>query len=204
MILSAATDSTPNISDTRVLANIPRKGLVGLPNPSRSTYDVSPTAFEDLLRYVYGCELSEFGKDVAHIKEIICVANKYGVTNLKIQAEAFYVDSMKLDSENLLENLQFADAMNCSLLREAAVNYVVENPMEIIDMALINQVPEGLLKDVVVALARKEIKNEVGGGKFNTMSVGELRFQADGKGLDVDGSREMLISALTQYGEHDE
>ena len=30
MMLSAATDSTPNISDTLVLASIPRKGLDGL------------------------------------------------------------------------------------------------------------------------------------------------------------------------------
>jgi hypothetical protein len=72
-----------------------------------------------LLRYIYGCELPKFDGDVTHIKELIDIANKYGVTNLILQAKTKYASStMKLNSENLLENLQFADAKNCALLRE--------------------------------------------------------------------------------------
>jgi hypothetical protein len=36
------------------------------------------------------------------------------------------------------------------------------------------------------------------GDQYITMSVSELRSKADKKGLDVDGSREMLIAALKQ------
>ena len=56
--------------------------------------DESPNSFEELLRYIYGCELPDFAGDVVHTKELIEIANKYGVTNLKLQAEAYYASSI--------------------------------------------------------------------------------------------------------------
>ena len=60
--------------------------------------------------------------------------------------------------------------------------------------------PEGLLADVLVAVARGE--NNVGiatrdGDQYTTMRVCELRQKAHEKGICVDGTREILIKALT-------
>jgi len=123
-------------------------------------HDVSSDVFEVLLRYIYGCEQTDFGNDT-HTLEIIDIANKYGVPNLKLQAEAYYVSSMKLDLQNFMEVLQFADAKNCALLREAVMIYVVENPSEIVEKVSMDQFPKGFVKDMLVAMARKDTKSKL-------------------------------------------
>jgi hypothetical protein len=57
-----------------------------------------------------------------------------------------------------------------------------------------------LVRDVLVATARGEMRS--GGGdvtvdrKYYSLRISELRKLAHEKGLNVDGSREMLIAAL--------
>lgn len=163
--------------------------------------DVSPAVFEDLLRYVYGIGLREHdGKGISHTKEIIEIADKYGVTNLKLHAEAYYVSSLILDSNNLMENIHFAQAKNCALLREAVIDYIVENMATTVENQSLSQFPFDLINDVLVAVIRKaKVDNTYDGeecSELSIMSVSELRHRAHVKGLDVDGSREMLISSL--------
>jgi len=61
-------------------------------------------------------------------------------------------------------------------------------------------IPGNLMRDLMAAYARGE--REEGGAdgdnntQFTTMRISELRQKAHEKGIDVDGSREMLISAL--------
>jgi hypothetical protein len=62
--------------------------------------------------------------------------------------------------------------------------------------------PGGLINDILAAIVRGERKCRYYGGykgcKFNVMGITELRRRAYENGIDVDGSREMLISALKQ------
>ena len=161
--------------------------------------DVSPDIFRTLLMYIYGCKIPDFGKEISRTKEIIEAADKYGVTNLKLEAEAHYVSSIKFSLVNIVENLLFAEARNCALLKEKVMEFMVYNAMEIVDKKTLRDFPGGL-NVALTALAIKEKKttNEGGNEPITTMPICELRRRAQVKGVDVDGTREMLISELDQ------
>jgi hypothetical protein len=66
-------------------------------------------------------------------KEIIDAANKFGVVNLKLDAEACFVKDTVFSLENVMEQLLYADSMNCALLKEAAMDYLIENSAAAMD-----------------------------------------------------------------------
>ena len=58
-----------------------------------------------------------------------------------------------------------------------------------------------MFRDVLAAVSRREKKSDVSGdgdnkSRFNSMRISELRRESHEKGLNEDGSREMLIAAL--------
>ena len=161
--------------------------------------DTSPDTFKALLMYIYGCKIPDFGKEISRTKEIIEAADKYGVTNLKLEAEAHYVSSIKFSLENIVENLLFAEARNCALLKERVMEFLVNNALEIVETKTLKDFPGGL-NDALTALAIKEkpTPSKNGNEPMTTMPICELRRRAQEKGVDVDGTREMLISALDQ------
>jgi len=89
----------------------------------------------------------------------------------------------------MMEHLLYAESKNCALLKEAVMDFILENKDEVLNTISFNGViaPETVIKDVLAAVVRGEKK---GGG------ISELRRKAHKKGLDVDGSREMLTAAL--------
>lgn len=81
------------------------------------------------------------------------------------------------------------------------MNFIVQNKLEILKYKTLNGAPTDLTNDILAVLARgeNEVKvkeNEADFEEFSTMCVSELRGRAHAKGLDVDGSREALISTL--------
>ena len=64
-------------------------------------------------------------------REIIDASDRFGVTNLKLEAEAYLVQKATFTVENILDNLLYADSKNCALLLERAMDFVVENKDEI-------------------------------------------------------------------------
>jgi hypothetical protein len=175
---------------------------VSMSSPVEIT-DVSPEVFRHLLYSAYGGKIS--ADDMKpHTKEIIEAANRYGVVNLKLEAEAFFVGATTFSLENVMEQLLYAESMNCALLKEAAMDYLIENSAAVIDKISFNdlQTPT-LMRDVFAAVSRGKKNLGVGCGedgdndsRFNSMRISELRQEAHEKGLNVDGSREMLIAAL--------
>ena len=159
---------------------------------------VAPETFHQLLMYMYGFDIPTFGANFSDAKEVIEAADKYGVTNLKLEAEARYVGSLSITMENVMEHLVFADSKNCALLKEAVMDFVVKNKAEILKKKTLANAPEGLTNDMLAAMMRGE--KESGGSanavEYSSMRISELRNNAHAKGLDVDGSREMLITAL--------
>jgi hypothetical protein len=100
-----------------------------------------------------------------------------------------------------MEYLIYADSMNCALLKEAAMDYIVKNKIKVIEtMTSFDDVPSTLMRDLLTAVARGEREEGGVGGEnenlFTTMRISELRQKAYEKGLEVDGSREILIAAL--------
>ena len=159
----------------------------------------SPDTFRALLLYIYGCEIPELGEDLAHTKDIIQIADKYGVTNLKLEAEARYVKSVKFNLENIADCLLFAESKNCALLKEAVMNFIVNNAAEINEGNALTDVHGDFLNDVVAILAINKRKCQADvecSEKLSVLSINALRHEAHESGLDVDGTREMLISLL--------
>jgi hypothetical protein len=152
--------------------------------------NVSPEIFRLLLNYIYGGSVSS--DDMReHTKEIIDAADRFGVANLKLEAEAHFVQATSFRLENMMEHLIYAESKNCALLKEAVMDFIVENKNEVLNTIYFNGVvaPEIMIRDVLAADKRGEKK----GG-----SISELRRKAHKKGLDVDGSRETLIAALAE------
>ena len=81
------------------------------------------------------------------------------------------------------------------------MDYIVENKAEVITkLSFADTVPGTLMRDLLVATARGEMRS--GGAdvnadsQYDSLRISELRKKAHEKGLNVDGSREMLIAAL--------
>jgi hypothetical protein len=68
-----------------------------------------------------------------HSKDIINAANRYGVATLKLEAEACLVEGTTFTLENVMEHLRYADSMNCALLKEAAMDYILKNRAEVLE-----------------------------------------------------------------------
>jgi hypothetical protein len=163
--------------------------------------DVTPDIFRCLLNYIYGGKVSDDDMK-SHAEEIIEAADKYGVINLKLEAEARLVEGTTFTIENVKELLIYAESKNCALLKEAAMDYVVTNKADVIKKLSFNDAPGTLLNDMLTAVVRSEMEYGAPAGGNNdendisSMRVSELRRKAHEKGLNVDGSREMLIAAL--------
>lgn len=172
------------------------EGLIPIP-----ITDVKPEVFCHMLYYIYGGKLSPEDLKV-NAKSIIEAADKFGVSALKLEAEAYYVRSNPIALDNMLEHLLYANAKNCALLKEAVMDFIIENPGDVAKkVSSFQGVIEGqpLLADILkaIASARRELGEEKG-DKLSMMRVNELRKKLDEKGLNVDGSRESMIATLKE------
>lgn len=168
--------------------------------------DVKPHIFRHMLYYIYGGKVPEEDLN-ANAKDIIEAADEYGVVGLKLLAEACYASSTKLTTDNVLDNLLYADAKNCALLKEVVMDYIVENGKSILASVSFEDVPGAMLTDLLTAMTRGKEKDQVRSGgfgriihnnNFDTMRVSTLRKKLHEKGLDIDGSRETMIALLKE------
>ena len=167
--------------------------------------NVSADVFRLLLYYIYGGKIAD--EDMKfHVREIIDAADKYGVISLKLEAEAHLVQATTFTIENVKEVLIYADSMNCALLKEAAMDFVVQNKDEVMSkISFGDTIPGTLMRDLMAAYARGDNRAVGGNGEneYNTMRIYELRQIVHKKGLEVDGSREMLIASLKAHLERE-
>ena len=171
--------------------------------------DVKPKVFRHLLYYVYGGDISY--EDCSGLeKELINAADKYGVTNLKLEAEVWYVHNKEITFDNVIDNLLYADAKNCALLKEAVMDFIVENKEMVIQRVSFQDVPY-FYKDLLAAMSRHDKEKESSTPSnhdtykktddemsYSQMRIRDLRQKLHDKGLDIDGSRETLIARLTE------
>ena len=169
-----------------------------------SITDVDPNIFKRMLFYMYGGMLSNDDMK-QHAKSIIDVADKYGIVGLKLEAEAAYVTSETITIVNVIDHLLYADSKNLALLKEAVMDYLVKNGKEAMTKLSFDNVPGSAMKDLLAAMTRGK-KSEEGdataksniANDYNTMRVNTLRKLLHERGLDVDGSREMMIARLEE------
>ena len=163
-----------------------------------SVNDIEPEIFEHLLFYVYGGRISEFDLKL-DAKDIIAAADKYSIVNLKLEAEAAYVESTDISLDNAMDNLLYADSMNLALLKEAVMNFLAENEFEAAAHIDFTNFPANVVKDLLIAFGKSKKKEAGNGSKVDelaTLSVSALRRKLDWMGLDVDGSREAMIESI--------
>jgi hypothetical protein len=167
--------------------------------------DITPGTFKKMLMHIYGFAIPDLGSDTLQTMDIIDAADKFGVTTLKLEAEASYVKSLNITLYNVMDHFQYADSKNCALLKEVIMDFIVKNKAEVMENKILLNCTVDLSNDILAAMMRGEKVGKAsagsgnGGGGLAAMGISELRQKAFEKGLEVDGSREMLISALESH-----
>ncbi len=168
--------------------------------------DVKPEVFRHLLYYVYGGEISD-EEFLGNERELINAADKYGVTNLKLEAEVWYVNNTDIAIDNVIDTLLYAHAMNCALLKESVMDFIVKNK-EKVQRVSFQDVPGDVCKDLLAAMSRTcdneeddlDDDSELDVEKtYMKMRIRDLRQKLHDEGLDTDGSREALIAKLKEH-----
>mmetsp|Transcript_19652 Transcript_19652/g.41203 ORF Transcript_19652/g.41203 Transcript_19652/m.41203 type:complete len:488 (-) Transcript_19652:577-2040(-) len=133
--------------------------------------------------------------------EILDAANRFGVVNLKILAETKVAETdVRISTASDL--ILYADAKDCPLLKERVIDYFVANAELIRKHPSFGKVKESasILDELMEAYVTKRILRSFSSGEgdvdYDSMGVNLLRRKLDGRGLDVDGSRETLIQRL--------
>ena len=162
---------------------------------------VSPPVFGYLLRSIYGEDLPPTDLLGNNAKEIINAAYEFGVERLKKQVEAALVASSDINTSNVVEYIRLADAKGCALLKEFAIALCIVRWEDVVDGSGLEELAQSpaLLREVVKA-QRAEARNAPNNGNndYRTMPVFELLKRLLEKELDLDGSREELISRLLE------
>mmetsp|Transcript_23987 Transcript_23987/g.56801 ORF Transcript_23987/g.56801 Transcript_23987/m.56801 type:complete len:413 (-) Transcript_23987:63-1301(-) len=172
------------------------------PSPTQVSIEAEPDAFSLFLDYVYGKETTSFDWET-HAGSVLELANKYNVPTLKVEAEVRYVEHFKFTVNNVIEQILYADAMECPLLREASMNFIL-SPDNFKGVVSCKAFREDLLQakhiaqEIVVAHASVADSAAESNAKvdFEDMPVDDIRFLLKERGLSLDGSLEMLISRL--------
>ena len=119
--------------------------------------DVEPGIFQTMLGTVYGANIDASVWKV-NCSSILPAAGKYGFQTLQIEAEGWYMKYLKLNSDNVIDNLMYADGNNLLLLKKAAMEYIVEHCEEVVGSysytECLKKSPD-LMDEVVQALSKK-------------------------------------------------
>ena len=89
--------------------------------------------FHQLLFYVYGGKINETFYET-NSAELIDAADKYGVTNLKLEAEVWHVKLHDITLSNVVDSLLWADSKHLALVKEQVMNFVMENKKDVITL----------------------------------------------------------------------
>jgi len=160
--------------------------------------NTSSEIFRHVLRYIYGGGPPKKDFLLEHAMDIIDVANYFGVDGLKLEAEATLVASRSITVANFVEYILFADAKECALLKKYAVSVFIARSKDVINSESFMELAKSpkLMKELMLSVVDYGGTPPIEGDDFGMMSVITLRKRLEEKGLDIDGSKEMLISRL--------
>ena len=172
--------------------------------------DVEPKIFQMLLRFIYGGEIPEKAILKENARSIISAADRFGCTGLKLAAETELAVRASLTSgitvDNAAELLLFADGTNCAMLKEAVMEFFADYSADVMQsdgfakVQESNEIMKELMDETLGSSKKRKAHSESASGSkdFKRMRVAELRQKLDEKGLDVDGSKELLIARLEE------
>lgn len=145
--------------------------------------DVKPDIFRHMISYVYGVSVPQ-NVLKKHAKDFIKAADKYSIVILKLEAEEAYVKSTKITMDNAVDNLLYAEATTCALLKEAVMDFFASAET----VKNINIVPEHLVKEVFAA-----VRSNSTNFRARRVRVSSLRRMICEKGLKgFDGTQDAM------------
>lgn len=182
-----------------ILSTLTELTMIPDTTPSITIYNTSEKVFRCVLRYLYGGGLPGQDFILSHGMEIIGIADQYEVTRMKLEIEALLVTSRVINAANVVEYLLFADGKNCALLKENAMSFLVARLDDVMAGDSYQQLQSS---DKLISELLKFTKMSGRGTDTNdlkTLSVVALRQKLQHKYLNIDGSKEMLISRLEDF-----
>ncbi|KAL7501493.1 hypothetical protein ACHAWT_010067 [Skeletonema menzelii] len=91
---------------------------------------IDPEVFHRMLYHVYGGKITDW---TGCAKDMIEVAEKFNLPQLKLEAEDAYANSTVLTVDNLLYHIMYADTRKCTTLKDAIVDFILDNEEEVED-----------------------------------------------------------------------
>jgi hypothetical protein len=161
--------------------------------------DVDAAMFQIIVRYIYTSDCPAV-VDAAVAKTMVTLADRFGCIGLKHYVESVMVE-MFLDEKSAADMLLLGDSHTCAQLKEAAIKIFKNQADVVMNTEGWKRFKESsaLLEELLAVLATTT-KQQSGAGTTDDdpagQGVAELRNQLLKRGLDVDGSREMLVKRL--------
>ena len=154
--------------------------------------DIIPEVFLLLLEHIYSGCYPPIEHILEHGKEIIDAANKYELISLKIHVENTLVHERIMTKENVVDYILFADAQCCPLLKEYAMAFFSVHCRDIFNSEHSDCLKESgdLISEIILLVHPSN-------GAFR-LTVNELRKELGKLKLDVDGSKDALVSRLKE------
>lgn len=117
--------------------------------------DIDPDIFETMIEFIYGGTI--YISDHRTAKKIIDAADKYGVGNLKIEAEKKYVDYIDFTAENIVDELLYADAKNCMSVKKAAMDFLMDNMDDVVETTSLKRLylSESVTNELMLSLSKR-------------------------------------------------
>ena len=151
---------------------------------------IDAEVFRLILEYVYAGYLPETKDEIlAFGKELLDASNLFELVEFKHAIENVLVQERIINKENVCEYIIIADALSCFLLKEYAISYFLLHAKEILNSDNSKALRESgeLLIEIMKIMADQD-----------GLTLNELRKKLSKRGLDVDGSKQALISRLEE------
>jgi hypothetical protein len=127
--------------------------------------DVEPGIFKAMLGFVYGMDIDVDWKDQASYlfdpsknkESILRVSGKYGMVSMKEEAEIGYLRFLELKVDNAIEHLLFADCLNLTYVKNAVIDFIVENSEKVFESPAYVHITESnaLICEIMLGLSKK-------------------------------------------------
>jgi hypothetical protein len=158
--------------------------------------DVEPFVFESFLHYLYTNEVPTSETIHNKAQSLLEIADRFRCIGLKLMAEKDLVET-GITEDTVAELILLAHEKNCSLLKEAAVEFFAANPsavMSSVGWTKVTKSPD-IMKELMQVLVGKESDES---NNYKYLRVADLRKMLEDQDLHVDGCRHMLVERLTE------
>ena len=155
--------------------------------------------FRIVLRYVYTGELPDTETIQKYGMRIIEAADRFGIIPLKMAVETELVRNLVITAKNVTDYLIFAESKTCSLLKEVALSCFVARATDLLNSGTQEKLSESpnLMVELMKEMSKRNDTDTRRFNEYGNLSVNQLRKRLADEELDIDGSKEMLVSRLT-------